>query len=103
MASDDDRAAAVSPIAPHFERGASAEELVAEGSLHPDTARVFRVDGQSIRFHRHQEQAIAKAKRGQSFVVTTGTGSGKSLCFFVPIIDVGLMLISGSGQNRLVA
>lgn len=24
---------------------------------------------------------------GKSFVVTTGTGSGKSLCFFIPIID----------------
>ena len=23
----------------------------------------------------------------KSFVVTTGTGSGKSLCFFIPIID----------------
>jgi ATP-dependent helicase YprA (DUF1998 family) len=30
---------------------------------------------------------VAKATAGQSFVVTTGTGSGKSLCFFVPIID----------------
>jgi hypothetical protein len=29
-------------INPHFERGASVEELVAEGSLHPDTARVLR-------------------------------------------------------------
>jgi H+-transporting ATPase len=26
----------------------------------------------------------------QSFVVTTGTGSGKSLCFFVPIIDAAI-------------
>jgi ATP-dependent helicase YprA (DUF1998 family) len=33
---------------------------------------------------------IAKATAGQSFVVTTGTGSGKSLCFFVPIIDAAI-------------
>ena len=26
-------------------------------------------------------------RTGQSFVVTTGTGSGESLCFFVPIVD----------------
>jgi hypothetical protein len=52
-------------INPHFEPGASVEQLAAEGSLHPDTARVFRVDGNPIRFHRHQEQAIAKAKCGQ--------------------------------------
>jgi ATP-dependent helicase YprA (DUF1998 family) len=48
------------------------------------------VDGQGIRFHRHQAQAIAKAARRQSFAVTTGTGSGKSLCFFVPIIEVAI-------------
>jgi hypothetical protein len=33
---------------------------------------------------------VAKAKAGQSFVVTTGAGSGKSLCFFVPIIDAAV-------------
>jgi Lhr-like helicase len=74
-------------INPNFERGASVADLAADGSLHADTARVFRVDGQPIRFHRHQAQAIAKATQRQSFAVTTGTGSGKSLCFFVPIID----------------
>jgi len=77
-------------INPNFERGASVADLAADGSLHPDTARVFRVDGQPIRFHRHQTQAIARATRRQSFAVTTGTGSGKSLCFFVPIIDAAI-------------
>jgi Lhr-like helicase len=77
-------------INPHFERGASVADLAADRTLHPDTARVFRVDGHPIRFHRHQEQAIAKAVQRQSFAVTTGTGSGKSLCFFVPIIDAAL-------------
>src|SRR5262249_123676 len=43
-----------------------------------------------IRFHRHQAQAIAKAAQQRSFAVTTGTGSGKSLCFFVPIIDAAV-------------
>ena len=77
-------------INPHFERGTSVADLVADGSLHPETAKVFRVEGQPITLHRHQAQAIAKATRRQSFVVTTGTGSGKSLCFFVPIIDAAI-------------
>jgi ATP-dependent helicase YprA (DUF1998 family) len=77
-------------INPHFEQGASVDELAAGGTLHADTARVFRVDGQGIRFHRHQAQAIAKAARRQSFAVTTGTGSGKSLCFFVPIVNAAI-------------
>ncbi len=74
-------------INPHFERGESLENLVAEGVLDPQTAEVFRIDGKPIVLHRHQSQAVAKAKARQSFVVTTGTGSGKSLCFFIPVID----------------
>ena len=51
------------------------------------TAKIFRFGAKSLRFHRHQSESIAKARAGQSYVVTTGTGSGKSLCFFVPIVD----------------
>jgi Lhr-like helicase len=58
--------------------------------LHPLIAEVFRIDGRSIALYRHQAQAVAKAALRQSFVVTTGTGSGKSLCFFIPIIDTVL-------------
>src|SRR6202012_2702888 len=44
-------------------------------------------DRKPIKLHRHQERAVAKARNDESFIVTTGTGSGKSLCFFVPIVD----------------
>lgn len=40
-----------------------------------------------ITLHRHQEQAFFKAQQAKNYIVTTGTGSGKSLCFFIPIID----------------
>src|ERR1700692_1732576 len=73
-------------VNPHFERGASVEALVREGSLHPDVARVFRVDGQSIALYRHQMQAVAKATARQSFAVTSGNGSGQAMCFFIQII-----------------
>ena len=33
---------------------------------------------------------MVKAQRRTSFAVTTGTGSGKSLCFFIPIIDAAI-------------
>ena len=72
---------------PHYEAGPTADDLVKSGDLCPETAKVFRFGRTPIRFHRHQGQAIAKACAGQSYVVTTGTGSGKSLCFFVPIVD----------------
>ena len=77
-------------INPHYERDANVQELVEEGFLHPDTARIFRVGGGPITLYRHQAQAVAKASQGNSFVVTTGTGSGKSLCFFIPIIDAAV-------------
>lgn len=72
---------------PHFEPGDPVDALAASGTLHPNTAAVFRADGAPITLHRHQAQATAKAVAKQSFIVTTGTGSGKSLCFFVPIVD----------------
>ena len=87
-------------VNPHFERGASVEALVADGSLHPDVARIFRVDGQSITLYRHQMQAVAKATAGQSFAVTTGTGSGKSLCFFIPIIDAAIRARAAGEERR---
>lgn len=74
-------------INPHFERGAPIDELVTDGTLCSATGQVFRIESEPITLHRHQAQAVAKAAAGKSFVVTTGTGSGKSLCFFVPIID----------------
>jgi ATP-dependent helicase YprA (DUF1998 family) len=74
-------------INPHFQLGDSLAKLVGERTLDERTERVFRIDGKPLTLFRHQSQAIAKAKQHQSFVVTTGTGSGKSLCFFIPIID----------------
>lgn len=87
-------------VNPHYERGASVETLVTDGSLHPDVARVFRAGGRSITLYRHQMQAVAKATAGQSFAVTTGTGSGKSLCFFIPIIDAVIRARAAGDERR---
>ncbi len=76
-------------INPRFFPGKSIDELAASGDLLPELSSIFAVgaDRSPIRLHRHQERAVAKARNRESFVVTTGTGSGKSLCFFVPIVD----------------
>jgi ATP-dependent helicase YprA (DUF1998 family) len=87
-------------INPHYERDASVETLVQEGFLHPDTAKIFRVGGSPITLYRHQAQAVAKASKGNSFVVTTGTGSGKSLCFFIPIIDAAIRARAAGDKPR---
>ncbi len=35
----------------------------------------------------HQEAALKKANAGRNLVVTTGTGSGKTECFLIPVIN----------------
>lgn len=79
-------------INPNYKRDSTVQKLVKHGSLHPACAALFqtgKVEGKPADLHlyKHQMQAIAKAQNHQSYVVTTGTGSGKSLSFFIPIID----------------
>src|SRR5690606_28897721 len=74
-------------INPRYESGRTIAELVKAGILHPRCAEIFK---DLPRLFRHQEHAIESAAKGKSFVVTTGTGSGKSLSFFIPIVDAVL-------------
>lgn len=96
---------------PLFEPGGTIDDLVAAGRLAPECGRIFRRDkrdlpvpspGQSLRLHRHQEDALAAAQTGASYVLTTGTGSGKSLAYFVPIVDHVLRHGSGEGIRAIV-
>ena len=74
-------------INPKFRKGATVDALVASGDLDEATGQIFRFGAEPLRLHSHQAQSIAKAQARQSYVVTTGTGSGKSLCFFIPVVD----------------
>ncbi|AXL52411.1 Helicase/Type III restriction enzyme [Paraburkholderia caffeinilytica] len=77
-------------INPSYKRGSNLAGLIAGGTLDPKTAEIFQVDGSPLSLYKHQEQAIALASHGESYIVTTGTGSGKSLCFFIPIVNAVL-------------
>lgn len=78
---------------PNFSAGKSIEELVSEGMLEKECRHLFRVGkgpgkaGFPLRLHKHQEDAIRVARLGESYVLTTGTGSGKSLSYFIPIVN----------------
>jgi hypothetical protein len=77
-------------INPRFKKGGTVGQLVASSDLAPGIEKIFRDSDQqdgTLRLHKHQLDAITLAGQRQSFVVTTGTGSGKSLCYFLPIID----------------
>jgi ATP-dependent helicase YprA (DUF1998 family)/very-short-patch-repair endonuclease len=94
---------------PTFQSGGTIDDLVADGTLHAECARIFRIDksdkdliGNQFLLHRHQTEAIQKAKEGKSFVLTSGTGSGKSLTYIVPIVDHILKTGSGRGIQAIV-
>ncbi|RTZ78182.1 MAG: helicase [Gammaproteobacteria bacterium] len=80
-------------INPAYVSGSTVEELVTSGKLHPKCEEIFRFGrkggnpGVSARLFRHQEEAIEIAQNGNSYVLTTGTGSGKSLSYILPIVD----------------
>ena len=86
---------------PSFAKGGWIDDLVAEGVLHSECSRIFRVKrdkgdaGSRLRLHRHQLDAIHAARAGRNYVLTTGTGSGKSLAYIVPIVDVRLNRTAG--------
>ena len=78
---------------PNFQPGGYVDKLVADGELDHECSKIFRIKsdddsfGESLLLHKHQSQAIDIAKQGRSYVLTTGTGSGKSLAYFIPIVD----------------
>jgi Lhr-like helicase len=75
-------------LSPSYAAGASLEELAHEGIIDRETARIFcHPDGRPLHLYRHQEEAIRKVLYGESIIVTSGTGSGKSLCYFLPIVE----------------
>ena len=78
---------------PGFVQGGSIDDLVEDGLLEPECSRIFRIKskddpfGKPLVLHLHQREAIETAVRGESYVLTTGTGSGKSLAYFIPIVN----------------
>src|SRR2546429_2109363 len=62
---------------------------------------IFRLEGSGqgkpLRLHKHQTDAVKVARTGHNYVLTTGTGSGKSLAYIIPIVDH--VLRHGSGPR----
>ena len=80
-----------------FERGEPFSQLVDEGLLHPDTPKCFTAvrgdrGADPVQLYQHQSEAISAILGGHNTIVATGTGSGKSFCFGVPIISEALRL-----------
>ena len=73
---------------PPYQAGTTLAALAGEGVLYP----AFRgLASPALPLDRplylHQEQAIRKITAGRNVVVASGTGSGKTESFLVPILD----------------
>jgi hypothetical protein len=73
---------------PPYEHGATLAGLIDRGVLDPS---FHRLASDSLPMNRplylHQEQAIRKVTAGRNVVVASGTGSGKTESFLLPILN----------------
>ena len=73
---------------PGYRAGASLRDLITEGVL---PAGFTRLGGPALPLDRplyaHQEEAIRKGAEGRNLVVATGTGSGKTESFLLPVLS----------------
>jgi DEAD/DEAH box helicase domain-containing protein len=69
----------------HVERVPAAAASVGPlpDGLHPDVRAILPFDG----LYEHQRDAWDAAARGESLILATGTASGKSLAFNLPVLD----------------
>ncbi|WDZ88926.1 protein kinase [Nocardiopsis sp. HUAS JQ3] len=81
---------------PSYASGGQISELVDAGMLHRECANIFQgekkegstvCDRPPLRLRLHQREAVEVARSGRSYVLTTGTGSGKSLAYIIPTVD----------------
>lgn len=94
---------------PAFAWGGWIDDLVKAHILHSECANIFKVDkseipsmGRPMRLYQHQVDAIKAAGAADNYVLTTGTGSGKSLSYIVPIVDYILRNGSGKGIKAII-
>ena len=94
-------------LSPAYDKASTVADLVEHGTLHPACGEIFRVpDGaeglRPLHLFRHQKRAIDLAAAGRNYVVTTGTGSGKSLTYIIPIVNHVLRNRPQDGRVRAI-
>lgn len=68
---------------PSYELGKSLDELSDMGITHPKLKKIFG----NYNLYAHQVEAILKGTQSENFIVTSGTGSGKSLTYLASIFN----------------
>ncbi len=83
---------------PAFERKCGIGDLVREEALHPELANVFH----GYTLYTHQVEAIRLGSAPRSFVVTSGTGSGKSVTYLGSVFNDLFKNGLGTGVRALL-
>lgn len=81
---------------PNYQPGRSVKELIERGA-HPELGHVFN----GFELYRHQTEAFEAGAGGKGFVVTSGTGSGKSLTYLSTVFDQ--VLKAGAPHRKTLA
>lgn len=69
-----------------FAKDRSLKELSEDGTVSSGITELIELHPDR-ELYKHQVEAIRKANEGKNLIVTTGTGSGKTECFLIPVID----------------
>ena len=71
-----------------YEGKNTLKDLVMQGVLNKNISKAFTEKEFSVyKRYNHQEKSIRMAGEGKSIIVASGTGSGKTECFFIPVIN----------------
>lgn len=94
---------------PTFQPGGTIDDLVTDGTLHPECSKIFLIDKtetdlteSSCRSTPTRPTPSGRRRRASRTFLTSGTGSGKSLTYIVPIVDHVLRRGSGRGIQAIV-
>ena len=88
-------------MAREFTQGRTLKELVDAGKADPLLLKAHWPFG-TRPLYRHQEKGLEAGRAGKCFVVTTGTGSGKTEAFLLPVMD-GIARAKREGRQGLPA
>jgi ATP-dependent helicase YprA (DUF1998 family) len=69
-----------------YESAGSIRKLVDQSILHPLVADLFTPSDRHL--YEHQQKAVQAVIGGENIIVATGTGSGKTECFLIPMLDM---------------